>query len=72
MKYIIVRIHNSSLAYAQEVSSVEEGKSVIQEQFLDHIGRVMNYDELDTLDNMMEVYNDDDHDNTYTFSIGIL
>jgi len=72
MKFIVAKIHNQSLGKVIEVSSIEEGKNVIRDWFFEQFNRVMNAEEIDALEDMMEVYNDEDHDNHYTFSIGIV
>lgn len=72
MQYIVVRIHNQSLGKVVEVSTIEEGMDVVREWFEEQFNRVMNEEEIDNLEVMMEVHNDEDHDNHYTFSIGIV
>ena len=72
MKFIIAKIHNQSLGKVQEVSSIEEGKSIIRDWFFEQFNRVIDDEETDVLGDELEICNMDDHDNHYTFSIGIV
>lgn len=72
MKYIVVKIHNQSLGKVVEVSSLEEGMGIIRDWFFEQFNRSINDEETDSLINTYEVYNDEDFDNHYTFSIGII
>jgi hypothetical protein len=69
---IVAKIHNQSLGKCVFVDTVEDGKNVIRDWFFEQFDRVINADEIDTLENQLEVYNDEDSDNNFTFSIGII
>jgi hypothetical protein len=72
MKYIVVIIHNQSLGRVVEVFSEGEGKDLIIEWFKEQFQRDLNDGERQSLDDCYEIINMDDHDNHYTFSIGII
>jgi hypothetical protein len=72
MKYIVAKIHNQSLGKVVEVSSTEEGKNVIRDWFFEQFERVIDDVETDSLEDELEVCNMEDHDNHFTFSIGIV
>lgn len=72
MKYIVAKIHNSSLGLVVECSSLEEGMDIMREWFKEQFGDELLDDYEDALENEYEVYHEEDGDNTYTFSIGII
>ena len=67
---IAVKIHNHSLGKVTEVSSEEEGKSLIKDWVAEQFGRELTAEEEETLENELEFYDDSDPDNHYTFSVG--
>jgi hypothetical protein len=73
---IVAKIHNQSLGKCFFVETIEEGKELIKSWWHDQFGFPLeNTDEesrLDDLEDQLECYNSDDHDNHYTFSIGIV
>lgn len=72
MKLIVAVIHNQSLNKVQEVSSIDEGKLAIRDLFAAQMGRVVNDEETDDLEDFLEICNMDDAENHWTFSIGIV
>jgi hypothetical protein len=72
MKYVVVKIYNQSLGKVVEVESIEKGFNIIHEWFKNQFDRVMCDDELDDLENLMEIDIEEDDDNHYTFSVGII
>ncbi len=72
MKYIVARIHNNSLGSVIEVSSEEEGKDIIRGMAEEQFDRPLTDDEIDELENNMEIYNEEDADNLFCFSLGII
>ena len=69
---IVVRIHNMSLGSVTRVLNFDTGVKLISKLFSDQFGRDMNAAERCSLENNYEVTNDDDHENIYAFSIGVL
>ena len=72
MKYIVARIHNNSLGSVTEVSSEEEGQSLIRGMAEEQFERGLTDEEIDDLENNLEIYNEDDSDNIFCFSLGII
>jgi hypothetical protein len=71
MKTIIVTdIHNDRLGNVFLVESLEEGLSVIKELAESKLLRKLNDEENELLESNLEVYNDDDSDNAWSYSIG--
>lgn len=68
---IAARIHNSSLGKTVTVESIEAGQKLIKEWAEEQFGRELTHEENDGLENELEIYNDEDGDNIYTFAIGI-
>lgn len=67
---IIVDIHNARLGNVFLVESWEEGRSVIKELAESKLLRKLNDEENESLESDLEVYNDDDSDNVWSYSIG--
>ena len=72
MTMIVVDIHNAHLGIVFEVDSVEEGKSAIKELAENKLQRSLTDQENESLENEFEVYNDDDADNVWSYSIGLV
>jgi hypothetical protein len=68
----VCRIHNNSLGSTLEVKSWEEGKDILRGMAEDQFQRPLTDEEIDMLENEQEIYNDEDSDNIYTFSFGII
>jgi hypothetical protein len=71
-KYIVAKIHNMSLGTVTVVDTVDDAKNLVKDMFFQQFGRPINDSETDQLEDMLEIYNDEDHDNHYTFSIADL
>lgn len=69
---IACRIHNNSLGRCLAVSDEEAGKATLKEWAEEQFGRPLTNDEKESLENSLEIYNDEDPDNIYTFSLGIV
>jgi len=69
---IVCTILNNSLGAVEEVQSYEDAKKLVMDLFHEKFGRPLNDIERDQLEDLDEVYNDDDHDNHWTFSIGLV
>ena len=72
MKYIVCHIHNNSLGRVIEVSSESEGKDIIRGMAEEQFERPLTDEEIDGLENEMEIYNEEDSDNLFCFSLGIV
>lgn len=70
--YIVAKIHNNSLGKCLSVSSENDGIETIKEWFKDQFSREMTPEEKEILENTLEITIDDDSDNIFTFSIGIV
>jgi hypothetical protein len=72
----VTKIHNQSLGRCFYVKTIEEGQELIKSWWYAQFGFPLeNTDKsprLDNLEDQLECYNDDDHNNHYTFSIGIV
>lgn len=65
----VAKIHNNSLGACISIESYEEGKALIRKMAEEQFQRPLTELELEAIENEMELYNDDDMDNVYTFSI---
>jgi len=72
MTMIVVDIHNAHLGIVFEVDSLAEGKSAIKELAEHKLQRELNDEENESLENYLEVYNEEDIDNVWSFSIGLV
>lgn len=69
--YIVAEIHNNSLGKVKEVESIEEGKDIARGWAEEQLQRDLTDEEIDGLENDLEIYDDSDCDNLWTFSIGM-
>lgn len=72
MKYIAARIHNNSLGKVVEVFSESEGKDILRGWAEDQFQRPLTDEEIDDLEDNLEICNEDDPDNIFCFSIGLV
>lgn len=72
MKTLVIVIHNNTVLSVQEAKNKSEAKNLIRDMFFNQFGRVISDEETDDLEDRLEIYNDDDHDNHYTFSINFI
>lgn len=72
MKYIVCRIHNNSLGKTIAVENEDEGKDVLRGWAEEQFQRPLTDTEIDDLNDKLEIYNDEDSDNLFTFSLGIV
>jgi len=72
MNIIVADIHNARLGNVFGVDSLEKGQSIIKKLAEDRLGRGLNDQENESLENELEVYNDDDADNVWSYSIGFV
>ena len=68
----VARIHNNSLGSCVIVGTIEEGLNLIRQYVKDQFNRELTTEENDILENNNEFYNDDDVENSVTFSVGTL
>lgn len=66
---VVIKIHNSKVVSCFEVKSLSEGIDEIKIAAEEQLERELTLDEIDTLDNDMEVYSDEDPDNHYTWTV---
>jgi hypothetical protein len=66
----VAKIHNNSLGNCIAIESYEKGKEMIRKMAEKQFERVLTKEELEQIENDLELYNDDDADNVYTFVIG--
>lgn len=69
--YIAVRIHNNSLGRVIECENEEEAKNIVKSWAIDQFHRPLTNEEMNSLENELEIYNEDDADNIFCFSVGI-
>lgn len=72
MNYIACRIHNNSLGKVVSVNSEDEGKNMLRAWAEDQFQRPLTDSEIDDLNDKLEIYNDDDQNNIFSFSLGII
>ena len=72
MTMIVADIHNARLGSVWEVDSWEEGMSTIRKLAENKLQRILNDQENESLENEFEVYNEEDMDNVWSFSIGLV
>ena len=70
--YIAVRIHNNSLGKVVKVKDENDGKDIIRGWAEEQFERPLTDEEIDGLENEPEIYNEDDADNLFCFSVGIV
>jgi hypothetical protein len=70
--YIAAKIHNNKLGACLEVSSEEEGIKIVKEWAESMLGRSLNEEEDFALNNDLEIFNEDDLDNIWCYSIGMV
>lgn len=69
---IAVKIHNNSLGQMFQVSSFEQGVKEIKNWAAEQFGRPLTDFEIEGAEQSYEIYNDDDPDNVFCFSLGVL
>jgi hypothetical protein len=69
--YIVAKIRNKSLARVVEAKGEEDGKDILRGWAEKQFGRGLTDEEIDDLENNLEIYNEDDADNIFCFSLGI-
>lgn len=72
MNLIACKIHNNSLGKVISVPSLSEGIQTIKEWAADQFRRELTFEEIKSAENECEICNEDDSDNIYSFSIGIV
>ncbi len=71
-QHVICKIHNSSLGSVQMSYDENEAKDIVRGMAEEQFGRALTDEEIDDLNDKLEILNDEDPDNIYCFSIGIL
>lgn len=72
MKYIVAKIHNNSLNRVIEAMEENDAKGIVRQMAEKQLGRPLNQGEVDDLENRLEITNEEDADNIWCFSIGII
>jgi hypothetical protein len=67
--FAVVLIHNQSVSSVHGVNSEQEGLEVIKKMIQIILNRDITEEEIEEFDTLMEIYDDSDHDNVYTFSV---
>jgi hypothetical protein len=67
---IVVKIHNNSLGRMFSVKDEAEGIQFIKGMAEDQLERELTVDEMEELENNLELFNDEDHNNEYCWAIG--
>jgi len=68
----VIKLHNSTVSSVYSTDTVEGAKELVRDLFYFQFKRTLNDEENDQLEDMLEVYNDEDHDNIFTFSIAFV
>ena len=72
MDVIVADIHNARLGSVFGVESLEKGKAIVKKLAENKLQRSLTDQENESLENEFEVYNDDDADNVWSYSIGLV
>jgi len=72
MNIIVTKIHNNSLGKVVSASSFDEAKDILRGWAEKQFQRPLTDEEIDDLEDEMEIYDDTDSDNIYSFSVGIV
>lgn len=72
MTMIVVGIHNDRVGTAFEVDGLAGGRLAIKKLAENKLQRILNDQENESLENELEVYNEEDMDNVWSFSIGLV
>ncbi|HQZ50812.1 MAG TPA: hypothetical protein PLF17_09820 [Chitinophagaceae bacterium] len=70
--WFVCKIHNNSLGNSFLVPSIEAGIEEIKKMAIEQFGRELYNYEIEEAENDYELYNNDDMDNIYSFSLGQL
>lgn len=70
-KYLVIKIHNNSVSNVLTAKNEDEAKDLARGAAENQFGRPLTDEEIDDLNDKLEIYNDEDSDNLYTFSIWI-
>jgi len=69
---VVIKIHNARVSSVYSVDTIENAKALVSDLFFSQFHRSLNEEEIDDLEVFMELYNDEDHDNQFTFSISFV
>ena len=69
---VVIKIHNNSVSSVYQVDTVENAKGLVKDLFFAQFHRPLNDEEMDDLEDRLEIYNDEDHDNHFTFSVAFV
>jgi len=72
MNYIVAQIHNNSLGSVISVESEEEGKQQVKLLAEDQLKRHLTNEELDEIEQTNQYINEEDSDNVWSVSVGIV
>jgi hypothetical protein len=70
--YIVAKIHNNALGKVIQVADEAEGIKTVKEWATDQFERSLTDEEIYSAENELEIYNEDDADNIFCFSVGIV
>jgi predicted house-cleaning noncanonical NTP pyrophosphatase (MazG superfamily) len=70
--YIVAKIHNSSLGKVVEAKNEADAKDILRGWAEEQFERPLTDEEIDDMEDYLEVVNEDDIDNIFTFSIGLV
>jgi hypothetical protein len=69
---VVIKIHNSSVSSVYQANTVENAKALVKDLFFSQFNRPLNDEEINDLEDRLEIYNDEDHDNVFTFSVAFV
>ena len=69
--YAVIKIHNNSLSKITLTKDEQDAKDMCISWAESQFERELDDDEIDDFDNDLEIFNDDDPDNIYCFTIAI-
>jgi hypothetical protein len=69
---VVIKIHNNSVSSVYQADTEENAKALVKDLFFAQFHRPLNDEEIDDLEDSLEIYNDEDHDNHFTFSVAFV
>ena len=70
--YIVAKIHNNSLGKVVRVDDEEAAKKTVIKWAEEQLQRPLFFSEMQDIEDELECFNDEDPENVYCFSIGVV
>lgn len=66
---VVIKIHNNTVSSVYSADTEENALTLVKNLFFAQFHRPLNEEEIDDLELYLEIYNDEDPDNQFTFSV---